>query len=336
MARLIGERPKNNLALELLYQFIMQALPDYIYAVFEPEFEVDDGEKLTCDTMLLIPHVGCVILDVISAKNLEIRKGDLILSYGDSGYSPKAGAQPWRKARLRAIRRYFKKKYNFTLCIREFDCYPFVELPGGTEAPPILDRSLWSEDFRDEYHFLSKVFSMILDSLARENDPVIYDDLTDERARQLFYSWEKELPPRERPDRPPMIFLSHSSKDQNRAIEIQQELESRGVFVWRAPEDVGMGDDYYPEEMSAIENCDLFLLLLSTASMYNDQKGNIRVEFEAAVRLNKKILPVFIEECEKSPYYREHLSRCQHRSLTADRKGVYDEIVKIASDYRSQ
>ena len=333
MARLIGKRPQNHEALELLYRFIMQALPAYIYAVFEPEFKMPDGRILSCDAMLLIPHVGCVILDVYSAGNLEFRNGKWQYSYGPSGNIAKLGARPRRGDRLFAIRDYFKRKFNFALCIREFDCCPFIELPEGKETPPGLERVLLRDDFRDENHFLYKIYSMILD---QEDVQSRYNDLTDERAEMLFYSWEKEIPPRQRPEYPPMIFLSHSSKNQNRAIEIQRELEDRGVFVWRAPEDVGLGEYYYPTEMTAIRHCDLFLLLLSAASMYNDEKENIKVEFEAAAALGKKILPVFIEDCEKSPYYREHLREYQHRSLIEDRKAVYDEIVRIASEYRPQ
>ena len=65
MARLIGEKPSSGVS-ALVYDFVMKKLPDYIYAVFEPVFELGD-ERKSCDLILFIPHMGVFILDIYTA-----------------------------------------------------------------------------------------------------------------------------------------------------------------------------------------------------------------------------------------------------------------------------
>ena len=75
MARLIGQRPdESDYALNLMHQFVMEQLPDYICAsFFLPLVSKNTNVKYECDMILFIPHMGVFILD-ISEMNSPAKK----------------------------------------------------------------------------------------------------------------------------------------------------------------------------------------------------------------------------------------------------------------------
>ena len=110
------------------------------------------------------------------------------------------------------------------------------------------------------------------------------------------------------------------------AMEIKADLEQRGIFTWRAPEDVPLSKDYLTKEMKAIEDCDAFLLLLSSASQESLGNGGVRDEFEKAVENGKTIIPIKIEDFDVNEYYTKALSHIQYRVMTKLDPEVMSEI----------
>ena len=123
--------------------------------------------------------------------------------------------------------------------------------------------------------------------------------------------------------------MSYNKNNAIAAAEIKEALEYRGIFVWRAPEDVSIGEYYLPEEMDAIEKCDAFLILLSSSSQISKE---VRKEFDKAKELGKKILPVWVEKCEQEEYYKSALSKYQYRLMTKPDSQIINEIVQAVKN----
>lgn len=165
------------------------------------------------------------------------------------------------------------------------------------------------------------------EDLSAYIDPRRYTDLTDTMAYNFFYYWDIGMKEPSRPQKPPVIFMSYCTKNSGMAEMVKEELERRGIFTWRAPEDVPLGGDYFDNEMEAIKECDAFLLLLSSASQESRGKGGVQDEFEAAVSAGKPIIPIKIEDFEVNEYYQKALTHIQYRPMTKMDPVIMDEIV---------
>lgn len=88
-------------------------------------------------------------------------------------------------------------------------------------------------------------------------------------------------------------FISHSSKDVERASEIAAALERSGLTCWIAPRDVRPGATWADEIIRGINASRCFVLLVSSAANLSD---NVLREVERAASKSKPIYPVRIED----------------------------------------
>lgn len=227
------------------------------------------------------------------------------------------------------VSRFLKTKFNISPLVYEMICFP-----GFTDDPGLLarlddrlepDRVLFFRDLTDELSLMLKLYTGCIVTERKKGSEDKYDDLTDRKAYSIFFYWESGVPAPARPGRPPMVFMSYNRMNQARALEIKTELENNGIFVWRAPEDVPVGEFYYDREMEAIEACDAFLLLLSSSSQ---ESGEVKKEFVKAIEGKKKIIPIWIEDCKPNEYYEEHLVGFQYRYMIHNEMSVMDEIIQ--------
>jgi hypothetical protein len=93
------------------------------------------------------------------------------------------------------------------------------------------------------------------------------------------------------------VFISHSSKDREVAAEICQFLEARGVSCWIAPRNVTPGKNYGAAIVDAIDECGVFVLILSGES---NQSGQVVREVERAAAANAVLIPFRIENIQPS------------------------------------
>jgi len=93
------------------------------------------------------------------------------------------------------------------------------------------------------------------------------------------------------------LFISYSTKNKDAAETVVSELEERGLRCWMAPRDILPGTPYGQAIVQAIEECQIFLLILSAAS--NGSKQVLR-EVDHASSLDKDILPFLVEEIQPS------------------------------------
>ena len=333
MARLIGEKPVTPGEM-YIYRFAMDKLPDYIYVFFGAPVDAEAG-KWESDALFIVPHMGIFAMQVSSASGIAGAKdGEILLAYRGGR------ARPWNPQipghYYAAVREYVKRKFGVFPFVYSLQCLPFVKADG--ENREILsvtgasERVFLAEDFEDGDRFLLRLQQCACGQKARLEKTlegkVFFSDVTDLLAHNMFRFWKTGMVRPERPQRPPMVFLSHNRNNAAVAEEIRQELEMREIFTWMAEEDVGLGEFYKDVEMEAIAECDAFLILLSTPAQ---ESREVRIEFERARELGKKILPVWVEDCEPNEYYREALKTYQYRVMTEPDAAVMEEIARCVT-----
>lgn len=97
---------------------------------------------------------------------------------------------------------------------------------------------------------------------------------------------------------PHEVFISYSVKDKPIADATCAFLEASGIQCWIAPRDVLPGREYAEELVSAISQCRLMVLILSSSSNHSPQ---VLREVERAVSKGVPIIPVRIEDVHLSP-----------------------------------
>ena len=93
------------------------------------------------------------------------------------------------------------------------------------------------------------------------------------------------------------VFISHSSKDKDVSEEVCSYLEANGVSCWIAPRDVTPGKNYGAAIVDAIDECDVFVLILTGES---NKSGQVAREVERAASNNDVLIPFRIEAVEPS------------------------------------
>ena len=104
------------------------------------------------------------------------------------------------------------------------------------------------------------------------------------------------------------VFISYSSKDERYIKKMTQMLEKMGITYWIAPDMIPAGSNYAREIPSAIQNCDIFLLVLSKASQ---QSIWVEKEIDSAIYYRKTIVPFQIDDSPMTDMYRFNLNNVQ-------------------------
>ena len=94
-----------------------------------------------------------------------------------------------------------------------------------------------------------------------------------------------------------IAFISHSSKDKAIGEAVCNFLESHGIPCWIAPRDVTPGKNYGAAIVDAIDECAVFVLVLSGES---NKSGQVVREVERAASTNSVIIPLRVEPVQPS------------------------------------
>jgi hypothetical protein len=99
------------------------------------------------------------------------------------------------------------------------------------------------------------------------------------------------------------VFICYANEDRERAGEICDSLEARGMQCWIAPRDVPPGAPYARAIIDAIRESRVFVLVFSSIANASD---HVLREVESAADNNIPIIPFQIEDVvpsEEMPYY---------------------------------
>ena len=342
MARLIGEKPELYESERIMYQFVMEELPDYICASFNPVLSSEKYyNRIECDLILFIPHMGVYVFEINGIVGFQYINGEYYYEYPGGKTRKASECKRGTMARDQKYRvlEYLKRKFNISPLVYELNCSPQMSMQNLDREliPPDFDLKhiVTADDLKDGLSFLHRLIECSIFEQSI-NGIDYYEDLTDKDAHDMFYFWETGAWGARRPERPPFVFLSYNRNNNEISKDIQTVLEDRGVYVWRAPKDVPLGKYYLPEEMEAIKECDAFIILLSVSAQNSEE---VKKEFDKALELKKPILPIWVEKVEDSEineYYRENLTEYQYREMTKLDCDIINELVETVKKIKME
>lgn len=125
-----------------------------------------------------------------------------------------------------------------------------------------------------------------------------------EFVAELHQRWTERHPPEadlpvpetsERPSSPldmvpGAVFLSYASEDRPVVEALRNALESAGVDVWFDRDALQAGDDYEAKIRRNIENCSLFIPVLSRSTL-TSRRRFFRIEWDHALRIAVQVPP---------------------------------------------
>lgn len=119
------------------------------------------------------------------------------------------------------------------------------------------------------------------------------------------------------------VFISYSSRDSEFVKRIIKQLDQIGVSYWKAPEMIPAGSSYAREIPKAIQQCSLFLLVLSPTSQDSIW---VEKEIDNAICNRKTIIPFEIREVVLNDTFRFYLNNVQMISFAHDPEGAFDDL----------
>lgn len=123
------------------------------------------------------------------------------------------------------------------------------------------------------------------EKLKKYLDSVLLNNKTIERIRKAFDAY---------------IFLSYRKKDRHHANELMKLIHNnpkyRDIAIWY-DEYLTPGENFENVIMSAMNNSEIFTLLV-TPNLINEENYVRSVEYKAARKIKKKILPIEMEETD--------------------------------------
>lgn len=132
-----------------------------------------------------------------------------------------------------------------------------------------------------------------------------------------------------------VIFISYSSKEYEEAFSLKTVLESNVFKCWMAPNSIPPGSDYGSEVVRAIQNCDVFVLLLSRASQASVW---VPKEVDKALSFAKPVIPLHIDQSSLSDAFDFRLSNVQrieaYMSISEGYKALIERLKAFAGNER--
>jgi len=130
------------------------------------------------------------------------------------------------------------------------------------------------------------------------------------------------------------VFISHSSRNKQKADEVCSALEKSGIHCWIAPRDIPVGSEYPKEIVGAVEKCKIFLVIFTKAANTSE---DVRRELGLAIAAKKKIISFRIENIENDlmdSNFKYYLRDLQWLDADLDDK-EYRNLVEVVSQILS-
>ena len=129
----------------------------------------------------------------------------------------------------------------------------------------------------------------------------------------------------------PDVFISYSREDQQKVVKLVEYLRERGLSVWMDETDIHGATMWTEEIVEAIHKCTLFILAISS---HSTGSKNVVKELALASEREKKILPLYLEQCEIPKNMEYQLAGIQNIALYALDKSkafefVYQNICRL-------
>lgn len=104
------------------------------------------------------------------------------------------------------------------------------------------------------------------------------------------------------------VFISYSSKDAHIINRILKQMQDAGIEYWKAPEMIPAGSNYAREIPRAIDQCQVFVLMISEASQDSIW---VEKEVDCAINARKTIVPLNLTGTPMTEMFRFYLNNVQ-------------------------
>lgn len=128
------------------------------------------------------------------------------------------------------------------------------------------------------------------------------------------------------------LFVSHASLDREVATDVAERIRGEGFDVWMAEREVRGGQDFAEEIMRGLDECDGFVLLLTSNS---NGSPHVKNEVNQAVGRKLPILPLLIERFEVSRTFAYYLAHVQWVDASGGIDGCWGHVVDVLGDWQS-
>lgn len=119
------------------------------------------------------------------------------------------------------------------------------------------------------------------------------------------------------------VFVSYAHEDRRRVLQLVQRLRGEGWSVWIDVEELRGAGQWAVDIHEAIRTCDVFLLLITPASMHSHRVPD---ELELAKRNHRRIVPVMFESAQIPPQIEYNIASLQLVDHTADTDWQYADL----------
>lgn len=169
-------------------------------------------------------------------------------------------------------------------------------------------------------------------------------------ARQLRRVYEESLAPSHAaeatptPPNAPCAFLSYASEDTTAVNELAEQLQSRGIRVWRDKQNLRAGDRWNEVLLSVIEDEEKihYVIVVQTTAMITAKRGVFRREIEAALKVHQDmgefegqrlrfLIPVTVGHCGSLVSLKE-----LHEIDVTEPDGIDDLVASIKEDWEKR
>ena len=120
-------------------------------------------------------------------------------------------------------------------------------------------------------------------------------------------------------------FISYKSDDFDEACWVKKVLVENGISCWMAPDSIPGGSSYADEIDDAINNCTVFVLVLSEKAQ---QSKWVKKELDRAINTGKLVLPFMIENIQLEKAFNFYLTDVQRYSAFESKVAAVEKMVK--------
>ena len=121
------------------------------------------------------------------------------------------------------------------------------------------------------------------------------------------------------------VFISYKVEEYNAAKAVKDHLEANAIPCWMAPMSIKGGMSYAQEIPPAIENCSVFLLMLSEKAQ---ESKWVPREVDQAINHEKLIMPYMMENCPLRSDFSFYLTNVQRYEAFRDPEETLDRMTR--------
>lgn len=120
-------------------------------------------------------------------------------------------------------------------------------------------------------------------------------------------------------------FISYQTSDTDDACWVKKVLIENGINCWMAPDSIPGGSSYADEIDDAINNCTVFVLVLSEKAQ---QSKWVKKELDRAINTGKLVLPFMIENIQLEKAFNFYLTDVQRYAAYESKLSEVEKMVK--------